>query len=125
MDIFQLMNCVPSDDRHHITINELILYYTPDINNNGSYEPFEKKKGIINTVRFVAHVLDIDQQTGNNIMKDGKISRCELKKISRSNIDNRMYETNENGQKKYNAGELILTECGRRLMDEARKIVGH
>lgn len=141
--VFSTMNQIHGGTPHHITVQELVHYYTADIDNDRVISTEERDIGIRNAGKFLTLLFAIDPA----ILADDRISKDELEQVqTRGVFVDDIYEkrcrnearcTVPSGSgpeqhttavcelvSRYTAsGTLIPTARGRELMDEARQLL--
>ena len=66
-----------------LSLEEVLIMASPDINNNKVIEPEEKQKGLRTASTWIAYILEFDDRSENKILGDNKISLCELQKFKK------------------------------------------
>lgn len=99
-----------------LTLDEIILLASPDINNDNNISENERQIGLRTAKEWIAYMIHFDRNNENKILNDKKISLNELKLCS-------SYETPNLWKDGYTNGFKTLNEYGTELYSEVEQLL--
>ena len=102
----------------YLTLDEVLIMASPDINNNKVMEESEKQIGINNAKILLACILELDDKSENKILQDNKISMSELNKYKKHPMPNLWVKGSYTPE-----GDLTPTQEGAALLNRANNLL--
>ena len=114
----QLFHHADKNANGFLSLEEVLIMASPDINNNKIIEPSEKQKGLKTASVWIAYILDFDESSESPILADNKISLSELQKFKRAPVPELWIKGSYTAD-----GDLTPTEKGAELLQKANELL--
>ena len=114
----QLFQYADKNTNGFLSLEEILVMASPDINNNKIIETSEKQKGLKTASVWIAYILEFDERSETPILGDNKISLGELQKFKKEPVPELWIKGSYTAD-----GDLTPTEKGAQLLQQANELL--